>query len=363
VPHPRTDEQRELVSTVRDVLARHADVLPPPWETVVGQHLNRSLWESLAELGLLGVGVPEEHGGSGGALRDVCLVAEQMGAACARVPFVATAAVLTVGPPDADRIVDGSVVAVPAWETFAAAPIHSDGLRLSGSRVEGSLRAVAFGADADVLLAFAGDTAVLVDLHQPGACREQVATLDVMEPAADMTFTDVHATTIDPADFVPRALTLVAAELVGTGQRALDGAVEYAKQRRQFGRAIGSFQSIKHMLADRHVQLDSAQLLVDRAIDAVSEGQPEAPVAARTALLAATGAAHRAAGDALQTFGGIGFTWEHRSHVFLKRARIRRSLFGSPAAQLDALAANIFGDGSAHAPAQPRHETRIDVPT
>ena len=135
-----------------------------------------------------------------------------------------------------------------------------------------------------------------------------------------------------------RALTVVAAELLGTGQRALDGAVEYAKQRYQFGRAIGSFQAIKHMLADRYVQLDAARLLVDAAVTAIDDGRPDALAAVRTAVVAATEAAQAAVGDALQTHGGIGFTWEHPSHVFLKRVRARRSLFGSPAAQLDALA-------------------------
>jgi alkylation response protein AidB-like acyl-CoA dehydrogenase len=122
----------------------------------------------------------------------------------------------------------------------------------------------------------------------------------------------------------------------------LDGAVEFAGQRHQFGRAIGSFQAIKHLLADRHVQLDAARLLVERAAAAIDEDRPDAAVAARTALAAASDAADAVTRDALQVHGGIGFTWEHPSHVYLKRARARRSLLGSPEVQLDALADHVL---------------------
>ena len=335
---PRSDEQRELVNTIAKLLAERADPLPPSWETVEAG-VDRSLWQSLAELGLLGVGVSEKQGGSGGGLRELCLLAERVGAACARIPFVGTAAVLVAGAPDVSRIVNGSVIAVPAWETLPGLPgTRRDALSLSGPRVEGALQAVAFGMDADLLLAFAGDTAIFLDLDQPGVRRHAVTAFDVTEPAAAITVVGAEATIVEPGAFLTRALTVVAAELLGTGQRALDGAVEYAKQRYQFGRAIGSFQAIKHMLADRYVQLDAARLLVDAAVTAIDDGRPDALAAVRTAVVAATEAAQAAVGDALQTHGGIGFTWEHPSHVFLKRVRARRSLFGSPAAQLDALA-------------------------
>jgi alkylation response protein AidB-like acyl-CoA dehydrogenase len=121
-------------------------------------------------------------------------------------------------------------------------------------------------------------------------------------------------------------------------------------QRRQFGRPIGSFQAIKHMLADRYVQLDAARLVVHAAanrIDAApdSADSPDVELAARTALAAASDAADAATADALQTHGGIGFTWEHPSHVLLKRARARRILLGSPARQLEAIAAQVLVGG------------------
>jgi alkylation response protein AidB-like acyl-CoA dehydrogenase len=141
----------------------------------------------------------------------------------------------------------------------------------------------------------------------------------------------------------PLIRVALAAELVGTAQRALDGAVAYAKERRQFGRPIGSFQAIKHLLADRHVQLDAARMLVHAAAAAIDVGDGGAEEAAAAALVAVCDAADATTGDALQVHGGIGFTWEHPSHVYLKRARARRVLLGSQARQLDGLAKLILG--------------------
>jgi alkylation response protein AidB-like acyl-CoA dehydrogenase len=339
---PQTDEQRELVDTVHKLLAETADPVPPSWdERDAG--LNRSLWAALASLGLLGLGVDENLGGSGGGLRELCLVAEEIGGVCARAPFVGTAAVLAGGVPDVGTIVDGSLIAVPAWETHPTLRnSHSTALTLSGTTVDGSLQAVAFGMDADALLAYACDTAVIVDLTQRGVRRQPVPAFDVTEPVASVTLREAEAIVVEPGPSAPWIRTVVAAELIGTARRALDGAVQYAKERHQFGRAIGSFQAIKHMLADRYVQVDGARLLIDAAITAVDEGRPGAPAGALAALTAATDAAQAAAGDALQIHGGIGFTWEHPSHVFLKRVRARRSLFGSPAQMLDELADQIL---------------------
>jgi alkylation response protein AidB-like acyl-CoA dehydrogenase len=172
-----------------------------------------------------------------------------------------------------------------------------------------------------------------------------VESLDVTEPMASLRLTGAPALPLGPlgAHTVARLLTVLAAELIGTGRRALEGAVEYAGQRRQFGRPIGSFQAIKHVLADRSVQLDAAWMLVREAAHAIDGKRADADVAARTALAAAADAVEAVTADALQTHGGIGFTWEHRSHVLLRRARARRSLLGSPAHRLDVLADRLLG--------------------
>ncbi|HEY2101152.1 MAG TPA: acyl-CoA dehydrogenase family protein, partial [Pseudonocardia sp.] len=345
--------------------------LPPDWDALpLG--LNRSLWAALGELGLLGLAVPEALGGGGAGVLEQCLLAEQVGAALPAVPFAVTAvltAVLTrsagagaalsgaalsgaaLSGAAADVLRDvtaGSAVATTAWQTWPASvvPWRRPGVLSSdGSVVSGTLGAVPFGMDADWLLAFdAGGAPLLVDLAGPGVRRESADSLDVMEPVASVRLTDAPATVLPLPELpVAEILTVFAAELVGTGQRALDGAVSYAKERRQFGRAIGSFQAIKHMLADRYVQLDAARLLVrTAAADAGAPAGPESELAARTALAAASDAADAATGDALQTHGGIGFTWEHPSHVLLKRARARRALLGSQARQLAAIADHVL---------------------
>jgi alkylation response protein AidB-like acyl-CoA dehydrogenase len=358
-----TEEQRELSRTAARLLADAArkDPLPPDWDALpLG--LNRSLWAALGELGLLGLAVPEALGGGGAGVLEQCLLAEQVGAAVPAVPFAVTAAVTAVLTRSAGAgvalsgvaadvlrdVTAGSAVATTAWQTWPASvvPWRRPGVLSSdGSVVSGTLGAVPFGMDADWLLAFdAGGAPLLVDLAGPGVRRESADSLDVMEPVASVRLTDAPATVLPLPELpVAEILTVFAAELVGTGQRALDGAVSYAKERRQFGRAIGSFQAIKHMLADRYVQLDAARLLVrTAAADAGAPAGPESELAARTALAAASAAADAATGDALQTHGGIGFTWEHPSHVLLKRARARRALLGSQARQLAAIADHVL---------------------
>jgi alkylation response protein AidB-like acyl-CoA dehydrogenase len=245
--------------------------------------------------------------------------------------------------------VKGTLVVAPAWETFPAqvVPGRRPALQVRGDLVEGALAAVPFGLDADMVLAFADPaeprTAVLLDASWDAVRVRAVAALDVVEPVAAVDVRPVAAPLV-PIGAVPiaRIRLVLAAELVGTAQRALDGAVAYAKERRQFGRPIGSFQAIKHLLADRHIQLDAARMLVYTAAAALDAGDSGAEEVA-AALIAACDAADATTGDALQVHGGIGFTWEHPSHVFLKRARARRVLLGSQARQLEGLAQLILG--------------------
>ncbi|MBG0850470.1 acyl-CoA/acyl-ACP dehydrogenase [Streptomyces spinoverrucosus] len=358
-----TDEQLELGQTAKRLLAAHArrNALPPPWGAIP-QTLSRELWASLADLGLLGLGVPEELGGSGGGVADLCVLAERMGSALPTLPFAATATVAAVLVEHADSpgaraaladVMGGSAVAVPAWETFPADMVpgrRAGSLTLNGAAADGVLAAVPFGLDAELLLVFAdeGDAparAAFVELAEPATARTSVESLDVTEPMASLRLTGAPAVPLGPlgAHTVARLLTVLAAELIGTGRRALEGAVEYAGQRRQFGRPIGSFQAIKHVLADRAVQLDAAWMLVQGAAQAVDSERADAEVAARTALAAAADAVESVTADALQTHGGIGFTWEHPSHVLLRRARARRSLLGPSAHRLDVLADRLLG--------------------
>lgn len=364
-----TEEQDELRRAVRraftDATARSP--VPPRFESVPVP-LDAGLWATFAGMDLLGLGVPEEAGGTGGGVLDLCVLLEEAGAAVAAVPVLGTAAVTSVlaahaGDPAVHRLLDavvtGALVATPAWETFPDTVVpgrRPDALSAEDGRVRGRLATVAFGTDADVVLAVAhhasGDpVAVLLDLRGDGVTRSPVPSLDLSEPMAALTVDAAPMLVLPVPAALPvaRVLVLAAAELVGTARRAVDDAVAHALIRTQFGRPIGSFQALKHMLADRFVELDAARLLVhDAALlldrDTARPGpDPDATVAAaRTALSAALAAADAAARDGLQVHGGIGFTWEQASHVLVRRARARRTLFGPPARLLDALADHVL---------------------
>lgn len=327
-----TDEQTQLAGTARKVLSDEAERTP-----LGSAVLNRDLLATLADLGLLGLPVGERLGGAGAGVVELTVLAEEVGAALPTIPFAASTVVSTLVLAALDepvarealaRLLDGSATSTVAWS--------------------GELGPIQFGADADYLITRVDGALTLFDLT--GTVRTPVAGFDPSEPVATVElhgvrplFTATPARTADVVGAVTApVLTALAAELVGTGQRALDDAVAYAKQRQQFGRVIGSFQAVKHMLADRHVQLDAARSLVRYAAWAADSGEPGVELAAHTALAAASDAASAATADSLQTHGGIGFTWEQSAHRYLRRTRARRSLLGTPARQLDRIADRIL---------------------
>jgi alkylation response protein AidB-like acyl-CoA dehydrogenase len=348
-----TDEHRELTRTVHRLLVERRGAFPPAFGPIPGP--DPDLWRELAGLGLLGLTVPERLGGAGAGLLEAALVAEQAGATLPPVPYlpVAVAAAVLAGAhgdagngPGAEMlkgITDGSLLVVPAWETFprsVAGRHRTDTLRLEDGRVSGSLTAVPYGTDADVLLAVAGGALVSLRLDRPGVRGTARDGLDVVERIAAIELASVDAHVLGPGRFGDRTLaavrTLFAAELVGLAGQCVDAAVTHARERHQFGRPIGSFQAVKHTLADRHIQVDAARLLLHWA---AATGDPHA---ASLAVQAAGDAADAASADNLQTLGGMGFTWEASAHVLLKRARTRRALLGTSARQLDAIADRLL---------------------
>ncbi|MCV7346898.1 acyl-CoA dehydrogenase [Mycolicibacterium rhodesiae] len=323
-----TDEQfaaRELVrswAASSGALAAVRDVdhgTPDAW---------RPVYRGLAELGLFGVAVAEEAGGAGGSIQDLCAMVEE--AARALIPGpVATTAVATLVITDADLL-----EALASGETSAGLALAAD-LRKDGDQVSGTAGYV-LGADtAGVLLLPVGDEVVVVDAGADGVSVELLAATDFSRPLGRVTLNSVPATTlaVSRRRFEDLAATVLAAETAGIARWTLDTAVDYAKVREQFGKPIGSFQAIKHMCAEMLLRSQQASVAAaDAAVAAAGEDAQQLSIAAAIAAAIGIEAATANAKDCIQVLGGIGITWEHDAHLYLRRAySIGQILGGRPA--------------------------------
>jgi alkylation response protein AidB-like acyl-CoA dehydrogenase len=323
------------------------------------------VWRQLAgDMGLPGIAVPEEYGGAGAGLPELAVVFDEMGAALLCSPFFATVALATTALlTSEDRsalaeflpgFIDGSTTATlilnggleqwdPGSVTLIARPSHD------GFRITGAAPMVLDGHTADVILVAArtdaGISLFAVRATAAGLNREPLATLDRTRKIARVLFDEAPARLIGTeggaADGLARtsdiALVALAAEQVGGAQRCLNMAVEYAKSRIQFGRPIGSFQAVKHRCADMLVLVEGARSAAAHAAstasttpngDAADRG--ELSIAASVAKMASSEAFLHAALDNMRIHGGIGFTWEHDAHLYVRRAKASQLMFGSP---------------------------------
>jgi alkylation response protein AidB-like acyl-CoA dehydrogenase len=336
---------------------------------VTDSGFDEGVWRQLAgELGLLGLAVPERYGGSGYGLRELAVVFEEMGRALLCAPFLATAALavpalLASGDASAcERYLPGIV----AGDTIATLALTEESVRWDESGVSllaslsggdwtltGTKTNVLDGLVAHLVLVAArtpdGVRLFAVDGSAPGLTRTSLDTLDQTRKQARLDFDDVPATLLGvdgggwPA--VRRALehaaVLLACEQVGGAQRVLDMSVEYATLRLQFGRPIGSFQAIKHRCADMLVAVEQARSVAYHGVWAADTDAGELPVAASMAKVCASEAFVRCARDTIQIHGGVGFTWEHPAHLYLKRAVSSELVLGSPAYHRQLLAQRI----------------------
>ncbi len=323
-----TDELRELRAAVRSFLDAHPGAA------------DQAAWHRFAgELGVAGLAVPEEYGGAGCGLAEVAVVCEEIGRALSPLPYLPTAvlavsAINESGDDEAKErllpgIADGTVTATVIFPGDAE-------LTLEGGRLSG---VAPYTLEGDVVLAYVGDALVEA---VPSARRPHV-TMDETRPLVELTFDGVPARRIGDAGPCDRVRDLgvaaLAAEQVGGAARCLESAVDYAKQRHQFGRPIGSFQAIKHKLADMLLQVESARSAAYQACAAPAD---ESPVYAAIAGSYCTEAYLAAAGESIQIHGGIGVTWEHDAHRYFKRATSDAQLFGPPQAHRARLAQTVL---------------------
>jgi len=352
-----SDDQRAIQEAAREFLAdaSNPDVVRAAVEGATG--FDDNLWSSLAgDMGFAGILVPEEFGGLGMGAVEMALVLEETGRTLAPVPFFETAvlavlAVLTAGS-DAQkaellpRLTSGTRA---CFAGTASRPV------LAGGRLTGTAEFVTFAHVAQLfVIATADNSLIVLDAGTPGLVVEALPTLDRTRRFARVTFdcsvpeNAVLGTPGQASAAIERVITvgggLLAAEQTGGMQYSLDATVDYAKQRMQFGRLIGSFQAYKHMLADMMLLVEASRSAAYYAAAAIDADGAELPEACHVARAFVSDAYHSVTGDAIQLHGGIGFTWEHHAHLYFKRARATSSWLGTSDAHRESLAALILGN-------------------
>jgi alkylation response protein AidB-like acyl-CoA dehydrogenase len=331
-----TDEQFAARELVRD-WARNATSGPggtvaireveQGWETG-GADAWHPVFAGLADLGIFGVAVPEDRGGAGGSIEDLCAMVEEAAKALVPGPVVTTAlATLLVSDPEL-------LAALASGERFAGVALEGD-LRFDRetSRASGTVGLVLGAADGGVLLLPADGKWVLVDSESDGVQVEPLRATDFSRPLARVVLTSAPATAIaESRDRVEElAATVLAAEAAGVTRWSLDTAVAYAKVREQFGKPIGSFQAVKHLCAEMLCRAEQAEVAAaDAARAAADPDQAQFSIAAAVAASIGITAAKANVKDCIQVLGGIGCTWEHDAHLYLRRAHsIGRFLGGA----------------------------------
>ena len=364
-----SDEQEELRRTVRSFLEQKSPESAVREQMETEQGYDNAVWSQMGEqMGLQGLIIPEEYGGSGYGYVELGVVLEEQGRALLCAPYFATVALaanaLIHSGDDAAKkaylpgIAAGETIATIAftekngkWDESgitATATKSAGGYTVSGEKmfvIDGhvaNLIIVAARLDGAVAL-FA------VEGNAGGLTRESLSTMDQTRKQARLTFNNTPATLVGGEGngwaILSRVLDLaavaLAAEQVGGAQKVLEMAVEYAKVRVQFGRPIGSFQAIKHKCADMLLEVESAKSAAYYAMWCASELNDELPSVASLAKAYCSEAYFHATAENIQIHGGIGFTWEHPAHLYFKRAKSSELLFGDPTYHRELLAQRI----------------------
>ncbi|GIW45191.1 MAG: acyl-CoA dehydrogenase [Candidatus Binatia bacterium] len=346
-----SDDQKLLRENVRSFLAKEAPLTLCRQVLETDSSYSASLWQAVAGQGWLGTAIPESYGGAGFGRLELAVIAEELGRVLAPVPFgptvyLAAEALLVAGTEEQKQqylpeLGRGGLIATLA---------HSEGPGESGERLPktsmrsgkltGEKTPVADGNIADLALVTAKSGRevglAIVDLRQPGVTRVPLQSLDPSRSVATLRFERVPATWLggQPCGWntihhiFDRAAVLFAFEQLGGAQRAFEITREYTLNRYAFGRPIGSFQALKHRLADWYVELELTRSNCYYGAWALSNEAPELAVAACGARVSATNTFELASKEMIQMHGGMGFTWEHDAHLFYRRARYLAAILG-----------------------------------
>ncbi|WP_298378966.1 acyl-CoA dehydrogenase family protein [uncultured Bradyrhizobium sp.] len=360
-----SDEQKQMRDEARKFLSEQC---PPKAvrEVLDGKApYDKALWKGLAEMGFLGVAIPEQFGGAGAGHLELCVIAEEMGRALAPVPFSSTvylaAEALLIAGSDAQKqkwlpkIASGDAIGTLAlFEGKGNPSPNAIKVTANGGVLNGVKKPVADGAIADfaVVAARTGSSGresdislFIVDLKAGGVEVKSLTNIDLTRGQAEITFKDAKAEPLGAAgegwsvitQVLDRAAVLTAFEQVGGADRALEMGRDYALDRIAFGRPIGSFQAVKHMLADMYVSATLARSNCYYGAWALSTNAGELPEAAAAARISATQAFQHCAKNNIQVHGGMGFTWEFDCHMYYRRANAVALGLGSLSYWEDAL--------------------------
>ncbi|MFF7353669.1 MULTISPECIES: acyl-CoA dehydrogenase family protein [Streptomyces] len=346
-----SEEEEALRAAVRDLLADHCDAPGVIARTESDAPHDLAAWKALADgMGLAGLLVPEAQGGQGASAREVAVVLEELGRAVAPVPYltsavVATEALLASGDEELlGQLASGRTIGALAVGLHTAPDAGWKTVRLENGTLRGELTGIADAAVADVLLVPADDGGLYAVPADAVTLTPQVS-LDLTRPLATVRLDGVPGRRVGDAEpAVRRALRagagLLASEQLGVADWALTETVRYLKERKQFNRPVGGFQAIKHRLAQLWLEVVNLRAAARAAADALASGE-DTEIAVAVAQAYAASVAVHAAEEALQLHGGLGMTWEHPVHLYLKRAKADSIAYGTAGAHREALAGLI----------------------
>jgi acyl-CoA dehydrogenase len=358
-----SDEQRALQDAVRSYLR---DRFGPTevravFDDPAGDGDPSELWKAIGEQGWLAVLVPEEYDGIGLGLLDASVIARAFGAGTVPGPWLGTVltaeAVRLAGSADQQkswlpRLASGEIRGAVAIHRPGSSPLPANApATASGGKLSGKLDLVEYAGIADVLVVAAPDGLYLIDPKSDGVTLTQCEALDRTTRLFTVDLDGAAGEKLESStpevlqELIDRAAVLVANDLVGIARKALTETVEYDKTRVQFGKPVGSFQAIKHDLADLHVMVTMAEHAATYAAYAVDADLPDKTIAVSIAKSKAADTARKATSDMIQYHGGIGYTWEHDAHFYFKRAKRLEYAYGDAAQHRERIAAALL-DGA-----------------
>ncbi len=323
------DEQREIRSTAHEFIASRFKPEKVRELAESNSPYDDATWQEMRDLGWTGIAIAEEHGGQGLGPVELVILQEELGYACAPSPFIANAfAGALIESAGSDEQKARWLPGIASGESRGSTELTNDPYPIAGA-AQGS----------SVLVLSDGNGAKLVPTGEA-----ELERLDMIDSTRAYFRVGAEGGDPLPGDIKPATnlgAVALAAELVGVAQRALDMSVEYAKEREQFDRPIGAYQAVSHRLAGMLWDVEEARSLTYYAAWAAQSSPDDLPLAAAMAKARASDAATSVTHDAIQTLGGIGFTWEHDIHFFLKRARLGAQMLGSAEAHRDRVAALV----------------------